>query len=157
MKRRPALLILLIAAVSLLTYFGWLWFIRDSERAYFVQHSEIKLPFKTANVVHFTEFEFAFTSHYTLLPQSRTAFLEKNRLTAITPKNWAPIFRLGDLPTPWNQMPTSGTFYYFTGADSSTAWDGMFHLESGSLWTSIYYPDYSGDLPPRVTRPPAKN
>ena len=135
---------------------GWFFCIRDSNRSFFVEHSGIHLPFGVTDTFHFTDFEFAMTSHYTLPIRARAAFAQRNHFSTIRPKDWEPIFHLADLPVPWNQIPTVGTLYYLTGADSATAWDAVFHLESGWLWTSIYFADSSGDLPGRV-RPTSPN
>jgi hypothetical protein len=147
MKKLSRFLVLLIALLAVSGYLGWRWFIRDSYRAYFAEHSGVRFPFGVSDAVHFTKFEFAYSSHFSLPTKAKRAFIENNHFTQVIPARWAPIFHLGDLPEPWNRLPAAGTFYYLTGADQSTAWDAVFHLESGSLWTSIYYPDYNGDLP----------
>ncbi len=153
-KRKSRTLLFAVIAVFS-AWSGWRLLVRDSSRSYFVQHSGIHLPCGVTDTFHFKDFEFATTSHYTLPMNARAAFAQKNRFTTIPPGDLEPIFHLADLPLPWNQIPASGTLYYLTGADSFTAWDAVFHLESGGVWTSIYYADYSGDLPPRVrTTPP---
>ena len=154
MQMRKLKAFLFAAIAALLAYAGWHLFVRDSNRSFFVEHSGIHIPFGVTNTIHFTAFEFAMSSHYSLPSKARATFVQTNPFTTLRPKDWKPIFHLADLPVPWNEVPTSGTLYYLTGADSFTAWDAVFHLESGSLWTSIYYADSSGDLPPRARPTP---
>lgn len=156
MTKRKCKIFLFAVIAGLSAFAGWRFFVRDSNRSFFVEHSGIDLPFGVTDTFHFTEFEFAMTSHYTLPSKARAKLVQQNPFTTIRSKEWEPIFHLADLPVPWNQVPTSGTLFYLTGADFYTAWDAVFHLESGGLWTSIHYADYSGDLPPRV-RPTSPN
>jgi hypothetical protein len=151
MRKLPRFAVLLVALSALFGYLGWRWFVRDSYRAYFAEHSGVRFPLRVTDVVHFTKVEFACSSHFSVPAKSRQTFIDNNHFAKIVPATWAPIFHLEDLPEPWNRLPQSGTLYYLTGADQSSAWDAVFHLESGSLWASIYYPDYHGDLPPRAS------
>jgi len=135
----------LIAVLSLSSIFR-----ADSSRDWFEETTGLNLPSRATNVVHFTEFEFAFTSHYSIPVENLDGFIEAAGLTREKPENWKPLFDPERLPAPWNEIPESDSIYYGTGANTFAAWDLLLDKNTQSLWTSIYYADYSGDLPDRV-------
>lgn len=120
----------------------------DYHRKYLEDNAGIRLPGGVSNVVHCTCSDIAFTSHYTIPPDSIGAFASNACLRESPASTWDPVLFLEELPRPWNTIPESGSFLYGCGSSGWNSWDILLDAETGEMWVTMYYTDASGDQPP---------
>ena len=124
----------------------------DYYQSYFERAASITLPKGLSNVVHFTESDIAFTSHYTIPADSLDTFTKQLFLQNEPPENWMPILFLEELPKPLDEIPEEGIILYCTGSNNWNSWDILLHRESCSMWVTVYYTDVARDSPYRSNR-----
>lgn len=121
----------------------------DYYQSYFERAASIKFPSALSNVVHFTESDIAFTSHYTIQVDSLEAFAEQFTFQAELPEDWMPILFVEQLPQPWDDIPEDGIILYCTGSNNWNSWGILLHKRSCSMWVTVYFTDATGDPPHR--------
>jgi len=119
----------------------------DYYREYLEKRAGFVLPDGVRNVEHFTGSDIAFTSHYTIPVDSIQVFAESAGLRSEPTDKWDPILFTEQLTGPWNIIPESGSFLYGTGTMGWNSWDLILEMETGDLWTTMYFTDASGDPP----------
>jgi len=117
----------------------------DYYRNYLEEQAGFTLPGNTSSEKHFTGSDLAFTSHYTIPPESVYAFAGEAGLTVVQPDGWDPIQFVEELPSPWNLIPEQGSFLYGAGSSGWNSWDIILNAKTGDLWSTVYYTDASGD------------